>query len=373
MDKAFSKKPKLVVGMSGGVDSSVAAVLLKEQGYAVIGVHMKYWSEKDEFDICENGIVNNDPSRANACCSLDSLEDARRVCAKLDIPLYVVDFKDEFKKRIVDVFLEELNAGFTPNTCVVCNRDVKFGLLLDYALSIGADGVGTGHYASVFYDETTSRYGLKKAIDERKDQSYFLSLLSQDQLSKIHLPLGEMTKDEVRAIAEKNGLVNSRRRDSQDLCFVAADYKSFVKKYTTMKPGDITLRSGEKIGTHEGLHLYTTGQRKGVATKINEPLYVYFKDFETNKLVVDYSPPSSANEILLRDFNWVSSSNFAKNNSWDFVGRYQGVRNPIKDFNQEKHELRIEFSESKGSFASGQYGVIYSGDVLIGAGKIVNI
>lgn len=371
MQKDNTKNKKIVVGMSGGVDSSVAAVLLKEQGYDVIGVHMKYWSEKDEFEICDNGIVNNDPSRANACCSLDSLEDARRVCAKLDIPLYVVDFKDKFKERIVDLFISELKAGFTPNTCVVCNRDVKFGLLLDYALSIGADGIGTGHYAQVFKDEETNRFGLKKAVDENKDQSYFLALLSQKQLSKIHLPLGGLTKDKVREIAALHNLVNSKRRDSQDLCFVAADYKSFVKKYAEPRPGNIVLKSTRQIiGKHEGLVLYTLGQRKGINTNINEPLYVVGKDFDNNNLLVDYSIDINNTQVTLKDFNFLSSDNI--NLQSDFVGRYQGSRNPISKISLESSDLTLSFDALKQSFAAGQYGAIYNGDILIGAGKIVN-
>ena len=367
--------------MSGGVDSSVAAVLLQQQGYEVIGVHMKYWSEKDEITSCDTGIVNNDPSRANACCSLDSLEDARRVCAKLDIPLYVVDFKEKFKEKIVDLFIQELNSGFTPNACVVCNREVKFGLLLDYALSIGADMVATGHYAQIFHDEKTNRFGIKKAVDETKDQSYFLALLSQFQLSHILLPLGGMTKSEVRAIAAENGLVNSKRRDSQDLCFIGHDFKSFVGKYTDPIPGNIVLKDGAIIGKHDGLVFFTLGQRKGIATSVNEPLYVYSKNFETNDLIVDYSRPSNMQEVILKDFNWLSldqmeittepSLQKEWNSNIDFVGRYQGARNNISEINNQENGLKISFSEPKNTFATGQYGAIYQGDILLGAGKII--
>ena len=364
--------------MSGGVDSSVAAILLKKQGYQVIGVHMKYWSEKDEVDICDNGIVNNDPSRANACCSLDSLEDARRVCAKLDIPLYVVDFKEKFKERIVNLFIEELKSGFTPNACVVCNRDVKFGLLLDYALSIGAEFVATGHYAQIFQtiNKELIHYGIKNAIDEKKDQSYFLSLLSQEQLSHIILPLGSLTKDKVREIALENGLVNSKRRDSQDLCFVSKDYKSFVQKYANPKPGNIILKTGEIIGQHEGLVFYTLGQRKGLNTKINTPLYVYDKDFEHNDLIVDIAFEKDTSSIILKDFNSLNNQNnesYENLDQLDFVGRYQGSRIQIKSIEiSSDNRLNIRFFENQTKFANGQYGAIYRKDILMGAGKIIS-
>ena len=364
---------KVVLGMSGGVDSSVAAVLLKEQGYQVIGVHMKYWSEKDEVNICDNGIVNNDPSRANACCSLDSLEDARRVCAKLDIPLYVVDFKDKFKQKIVDLFISELKSGFTPNACVACNRDIKFGLLLDYALSIGADKVATGHYAQVFYDNNYSRYGIKRAADLHKDQSYFLALLSQRQLSKIILPLGGLRKEVVREIAQQNELINAKRRDSQDLCFISNDYKSFVKKYADPKIGAIIFRpSGEVIGSHEGLVFYTLGQRKGINSKFNIPLYVYDKDFNKNELIVDTVINTDNMGIVLKGFNNLSIENFIFLPNLDFVGRYQGESIRIDNLNFDSENLNIAFSNNNKKFANGQYGAIYQNDVLLGAGKIVS-
>ena len=369
------KHKRIIVGMSGGVDSSVAAVLLKKQGYEVIGVHMKYWSEKDEVSICDNGIVNNDPSKANACCSLDSLEDARRVCAKLNIPLYVVDFKEKFKEKIVDLFIEELNLGFTPNACVICNREIKFGLLLDYALSIGADGVATGHYAQIFLDPNSNRYGIKKAIDINKDQSYFLALLSQFQLEHILLPLGNLTKDQVRAIAVENELVNSKRRDSQDLCFIAKDFKTFAGKYTNPIAGAIRLKSNQQvIGQHLGLVFYTLGQRKGIETNLNIPLYVHSKDFETNDLIVDTVPAVSSNSITLHNFNYLSFATLDKSKTdIDFVGRYQGARNKILNIiNDDISYLQINFEGTINSFASGQFGAIYKDDILLGAGKIIN-
>ncbi|MEI7603415.1 MAG: tRNA 2-thiouridine(34) synthase MnmA [bacterium] len=370
MEKTFLKH-KIVVGMSGGVDSSVAAVLLKEEGYDVIGVHMKYWSEKDEFELCDTGIVNNDPSKANACCSIDSLEDARRVCAKLEIPLYVVDLKGEFKKKIVDTYIEDLKIGLTPNACVICNRDVKFGLLMDYAESIGAEYVATGHYAQIYNDEKIDRYVLKKAVDENKDQSYFLSLLSQKQLSKIKLPLGTLTKDKVREIASQYGLVNSKRRDSQDLCFIANDYKTFVQKYAPSKSGDIILKeSGKKIGTHDGLSLYTIGQRKGLSTIINKPLYVSFKDYGNNVLVVDYNAVNDNTKVILKDFNWIKIPN--KNTKLNFVGRYQGIGRVVDSITHDGYDVVVGFNDSGVKFSAGQIGALYEGDILIGAGKIID-
>jgi tRNA-specific 2-thiouridylase len=297
------------------------------------------------------------------------LEDARRVCAKLQMPLYVVDFKDEFKKRIVDVFIDELKSGFTPNACVVCNRDVKFGLLMDYAVSIGVDYVATGHYAQIFYDNDSARFGIKKAVDDTKDQSYFLALLSQDQLKRVLLPLGGLTKDYVRQIARDHGLVNSKRRDSQDLCFVASDYRSFVKKYTEQKSGNIVLRNGEIIGKHEGLIFYTVGQRKGVETKLNVPLFVYEKDFDNNDLIVDFTTRVDKDIIKLKEFNFLSESYFV-GDGYVFVGRYQGTGLPIKNIENKDSAVSVRLNESGPAFSGGQFGAIYRGTTLIGAGKI---
>lgn len=360
---------KVIIGMSGGVDSSVAAYLLKSQGYDVIGVHMKYWNEQDDIDINEQGIVSHISGRSNKCCSLESVEDARQVAMKIGIPIYVVDFKTEFKKRIVDYYIEQFEMGNTPNPCVICNRDVKFGLLMDYATKLGVDYVSTGHYARV--SKVDDYYHLLKAVDETKDQSYFLCLLSQTQLSKIILPLGDMSKDNVRKIATDQGLITARKHDSQDLCFVHEDYRSFLKKYlNNIKKGPITLSDGRVIGEHKGLPLYTLGQRKGVETKLNVPLYVLSKNLESNTLVVGNVDDYNSNEILIRNFNKIGFSTY-QNDTDGVALRYQGKISPIMQMtNINNNDVQLKLTVSTTGATPGQFAVIYNKDRCIGGGII---
>ncbi|HRQ32705.1 MAG TPA: tRNA 2-thiouridine(34) synthase MnmA, partial [Anaerolineales bacterium] len=243
---------KAVVAMSGGVDSSVAAALLKEQGYEVIGMMLRLWSEPGKEE-------------SNRCCTPDSMAQARRVAALLDIPFYVIDAKDVFRETVVEYFLEGYARGETPNPCLVCNRKIRWTFLLDHALALGADFMATGHYARVRNEN--GKVELLRAVDRNKDQSYVLHVLDQEKLKHALFPVGEFTKPEIRQIAEKHGLPTASRKDSQDLCFLAGeDYRNFLQRNAAemLKPGEIVTRDGEAIGSHNGLANYTIGQRKGL-------------------------------------------------------------------------------------------------------------
>ena len=356
--------------MSGGVDSSTAAYLLKQQGYEVIGVHMKYWNEEDDIEIDQNGVVTHMTGRANKCCSLESVEDARLVANKIGIPFYVVDFKENFKKRIVDYYIEQFEMGNTPNPCVICNRDVKFGLLMDYAEQVGVDYIATGHYARV--EKTGDKFQLKKALDPAKDQSYFLCLLSQNQLSKVILPLGGMTKPEVRKIAEDAGLVTARKHDSQDLCFIHDDYRNFLKKYMSeIKSGPIKFRDGKIIGEHNGLPFHTIGQRKGLETSMNIPLYVIGKDPQTNSLIVGEQSDLSANEVTLKNFNLIGISEIPSDQTAGISFRYQGKPAILDKVERVgDNDYRLRFTGMNQTPTPGQFGVIYQNENCLGGGII---
>src|SRR5215216_3075172 len=261
---------KVVVAMSGGVDSSVAAALLKEQGYDVIGMMLRLWSEPGKED-------------SNRCCTPDSMAQARRVAAKLDIPFYVVDAKDVFHNTVVQYFLEGYVRGETPNPCLICNRQIRWTFLLDHALALGADFMATGHYARIQRVEGSAQ--LLRAVDKNKDQSYVLHVLTQEKLKYALFPVGDYPKPEIRAIAEKYGLPTASRKDSQDLCFLAGeDYRNFLQRNAAeiLKPGEILTRDGRSVGEHTGLANYTIGQRKGLGIASPVPLYVLGKNSTTN-------------------------------------------------------------------------------------------
>ncbi len=257
---------KVVVAMSGGVDSSVAAALLKQQGYEVIGMMLRLWSEPGKED-------------SNRCCTPNSMMQARRVAAKLDIPFYVVDAKDVFRKTVVQYFLDGYAAGETPNPCLVCNRTIRWEFLLDRALALGAEHLATGHYARTRKTED-GRIRLLRSVDETKDQSYVLHVLTQDKLQRAFFPVGEYPKSEIRQIAESFGLPTASRADSQDLCFLAGeDYRNFLQRNAPHinQPGDIVTPQGKVLGKHCGLANYTIGQRKGLGIASPVPLICYFK------------------------------------------------------------------------------------------------
>lgn len=291
-------KKKVVVGMSGGVDSSVAAWLLKEQGYDVIGVTMQIWQDETEAAMSENG----------GCCGLSAVEDARRVANVLGIPYYVMNFKDEFKAQVIDYFVREYVAGRTPNPCIACNRYVKWESLLRRSLEIGADYIATGHYARVCRLEN-GRYALQKSATAAKDQTYALYNLTQEQLKHTLMPVGAYHKEEIREMADRLGLPVAHKPDSQEICFIPDhDYAAFIEDYGETVPpeGNYVSPAGEVLGRHRGITHYTIGQRKGLGLAFGEPRFVTEIRPETNEVVLGTGEQVYANELICRDLNWMA-------------------------------------------------------------------
>ncbi len=351
---------KVVVAMSGGVDSSVAAALLKEQGYDVIGMMMRLWSEPGKED-------------SNRCCTPDSMGQARRVAAKLDIPFYVVDAKEVFRNTVVEYFLAGYARGETPNPCLACNRQIRWTFLLDHALALGAEFMATGHY--VRRSETEGGLiQLLRAVDKNKDQSYVLHVLNQEKLRHALFPVGDYPKPEIRQIAEKYGLPTASRKDSQDLCFLAGeDYRNFLQRNAAdmLKPGEIITQAGEVLGEHSGLANYTIGQRKGLGVASPVPLYVLGKNAVTNALVVGRQEELGSSELTARDVNWLSGEvpldafraevkiRYTAKEAWAVV-------TPLDDA-----RARVQFDTPQRDITAGQAAVFFQGDVMLGGGIIL--
>lgn len=354
MGKTVKKKGQVFVGLSGGVDSSVAAALLKEQGYNVVGVFMRFWSEAGH--------------RENGCCSASAEAAARLVAAKLDMPFYVLDVAKEFKKKVVNYFLRELKAGRTPNPCVICNPQIKFGLFLKYALKMGADYIATGHYAKLkkAIKKAKPVYKLLAAKDNKKDQSYFLVGLKQRQLSKIIFPLGDYLKKEVYGLAIK-GLLPYRQGESFDICFID-DYQQFLKKYLKMKPGEIISPTGFILGQHQGLPLYTIGQRVNIGGP--GPFYLIKKDVKKNILYV-----SNNEKDLLRKEMQVGKTNWLGGQVPKFPLRCSvKIRygsEPAEALIAERgSRASVVFEKPQRSITPGQIAVFYKGEETLGGGVI---
>lgn len=301
---------RVVVGMSGGVDSSVAAALLQEQGYDVIGIMLRLWSEPAV--IGEDGV---ELVAENKCCSLESVNDARRVAAALDIPFYVINVEQPFQQTIVDYFYDEYAAGRTPNPCLRCNRHIRFTLLLERALALGADYLATGHYVRVDDDPATGLRRLRQGVDTSKDQSYVLHVLTQHQLRHALFPLGAYTKPEVRALAAERGLPVATKAESQEICFVAAnDYRGFMRRYADAtgraapQPGPILDAAGKQVGEHQGLAYYTIGQRKGLGVAAREPLHVLRLDPSQNAVVVGSAADLARDTFSVHQTTWTSDA-----------------------------------------------------------------
>ncbi len=348
------KKGKVIVAMSGGVDSSVAAALLKKQGFDVVGIFMRFWAAPDE-----------EASEAtNKCCSLEAYNDARRVANKLGIPLYTLNMKVPFKKLVVDYFLKEYQAGRTPNPCVECNRFIKLGELLRKAKALGADYVATGHYAKVRGKK------LLKGRDREKDQSYFLYTLTQDKLKHILFPVGDYVKPKVRQIAKNFGLPVHAKKDSQEVCFVGASLKNFLKKYLKVKSGKILeTATGKVLGDHDGLPFYTIGQRKGLKLG-GGPWYVVSMDRKRNALFVGRDERKLlVKELTTGKVNWIAGGEPKLPLRVKVKIRYKHKEAPCV-IKKIKNNYKIIFSKPQRAVTPGQSAVFYRGDEVLGGGII---
>ena len=351
---------KVVVAMSGGVDSSVAAALLEQQGYEVIGMMLRLWSEAGRED-------------SNRCCTPDSMAQARRVAAKLDIPFYVVDAKEIFRSTVVQYFLDGYAQGVTPNPCLICNRAIRWGFLLDHALALGAEFLATGHYARKMKDES-GKMKLLRAVDASKDQSYVLHGLTQEKLAKTLFPIGDYPKSEVRRLAESFGLPTATRADSQDLCFLAGeDYREFLRRNAPgiCKPGPIVSRDGQVLGEHQGLAYYTIGQRKGLGIASSQPLYVLAKELATNSLIVGREAELGRSELAAEDVNWIAGQPPAASFRAQVKIRYSAKDAPAEVRLMNGQQARIRFDTPQRGVTPGQAAVFYAGEVLLGGGIIV--
>jgi len=351
---------KVVVAMSGGVDSSVAAALLKEQGYDVIGMMLRLWSEPGKED-------------SNRCCTPDSMGQARRVAAKLDIPFYVIDAKDVFRETVVQYFLDGYARGETPNPCLICNRQIRWTFLLEHALALEADYMATGHYVRIQKGED-GRMNLLRALDRSKDQSYVLYVLNQAKLRRALFPIGDYPKTEIRAIAERFGLPTASRKDSQDLCFLAGeDYRNFLQRNAAelLKPGDILTREGTSVGTHTGLANYTIGQRKGLGIASSVPLYVLGKDSSTNALIVGTREELGSQELVARDINWQSGEAPKEPFRAEVKIRYTAQEAEAWVTPIDADRVQVRFDAPQRDITAGQAAVFFRGDLLIGGGIIL--
>jgi tRNA-uridine 2-sulfurtransferase len=350
---------KVVVAMSGGVDSSVAAALLKEQGYDVVGMMMRLWSEPGKEE-------------SNRCCTPDSMAQARRVAAKLDIPFYVVDAKDVFRDTVVQYFLDGYARGETPNPCLICNRQIRWTFLLEHALALGADYMATGHYVRIKREEQ-GKSELLRAVDRGKDQSYVLHVLTQEKLKHALFPVGDYPKTEIRAIAERHGLPTASRKDSQDLCFLAGeDYRNFLQRNAAemLKPGDILTRDGRSVGAHNGLANYTIGQRKGLGLASPVPLYVLGKNSITNSLIVGTQEELGSRELTARDVNWLSGDVPGEPFRAEVKIRYTAKESEALVTPLEGNRVQIQFDAPQRDITPGQAAVFFQGDLMLGGGII---
>ncbi|MBQ8144959.1 MAG: tRNA 2-thiouridine(34) synthase MnmA [Butyricicoccus sp.] len=356
---------KALIAMSGGVDSSVAALLMKQRGYICIGATMKLFHNEDI------GV-----SRAHTCCSLEDVEDARSVAYALDMPYYVFNFSDRFKADVIEPFIRHYENGMTPNPCIDCNRFLKFDKLFQRMKELEYDFVVTGHYAQIFFNEDIGRYCLKKAVDKNKDQSYVLWSLTQEQLAHVQFPLGGMEKSEVRALAEENGFINAKKHDSQDICFVQnGSYADFIEQYTgkTYPSGDFVDTKGHVLGQHRGIIRYTVGQRKGLGLALPEPMYVKSVDSKTNTVVLGTSEELCSKKLTATHINLISVPKITGAMRVKAKVRYRQPEQWATLTQTGEDTLTVVFDEPQRSVTAGQSVVLYDGDLVVGGGIITSV
>lgn len=353
-----NKNTRVVVGMSGGVDSSVAALLLKEQGYDVIGIFMKNWDDTDEQGICT---------------ATEDYDDVIRVCNQIGIPYYGVNFEKQYWDKVFSYFLAEYKAGRTPNPDVMCNKEIKFKAFLDHALSLGADYVATGHYAQI--DQQDGHYKMLRGVDSSKDQTYFLNQLTEDVLAKVMFPLGGMPKSKVREIAKEHELATANKKDSTGICFIGErNFKEFLSEYLPAQPGEMTTLAGETKGKHDGLMYYTIGQRQGLGIGgSGDPWFVVGKNVEENILYVEQGFAHDrlySDGIIATDVNWINpdliQDEFACTAKFRYRQNDSGVSVKLLDGGK----VSVIFDEKERAITPGQAVVFYDGDICLGGGTI---
>ncbi|MEE1002327.1 MAG: tRNA 2-thiouridine(34) synthase MnmA [Acutalibacteraceae bacterium] len=355
---------KALIAMSGGVDSSVAACLMVQQGYDCIGATMKLYDNDDiAFETAEQ-----------TCCTLSDIEDARSVAMRLEFPYYVFNFKSDFGEKVIDNFVDCYLCGKTPNPCIECNRNLKFKKLMQRAMELGIDYVVTGHYVKREFDENTGRYILKKAADDSKDQSYVLYSLTQDELKHTLFPLGELTKPEIREIAKNQGFLNANKKESQDICFVPdGDYASFIEKRLgkPAKKGNFVDKNGKILGEHQGIIRYTIGQRKGLGIALGKPAFVTEIRPETDEVVLGEPEDLLKTKLVADNINLISVEHLYEPTKLKAKIRYSKKEQPAVAFEKDG-KLFVEFDEPQRAITKGQAVVLYDGDLVVGGGTIID-
>jgi tRNA-specific 2-thiouridylase len=349
-------KKRVAVALSGGIDSSTAAFLLQEAGYEVIGITMRLWSEEAAPG-----------KRHHSCPSMRNIHDAEQVCQILGIPFHIINVENEFKQHVIDYFCQEYIRGRTPNPCIACNRYIKFGVLLDHALSLGINYLATGHYARVEYYDNA--YHLLKGVDQNKDQSYMLYTLGQKRLSRVLFPLGDYLKSEVQELARQKGLPTAGKPSSQDICFIATDYGSFLSRYFVTTPGEIVNSQDKVLGRHRGTAFYTVGQRHGLGLTTTEPLYITRIEPDKNRLIVGSKEELYSSELTATAVNWISGKAATEPLAVAVKIRYRSPEVAAIVYS-DNDSVKVKFNQPQPAVTPGQAVVFYQDNELLGGGTI---